>query len=89
MNKKLLWLLTLLILAAGTFAKAQQPVKVYRIGLLTWEAPSPSSSPTPFEQGLRQLGYVEGQNIAIEHRYADRWTAFRNWRWTWRASRWT
>ena len=71
MNKKLLWLLTLLILAAGTFAKAQQPVKVYRIGLLTWEAPSPSSSPTPFEEGLRQLGYVEGQNIAIERRYAN------------------
>lgn len=55
----------------GVVAEAQQPAKFPRIGLLTWAAPPPSSSPTPFEQGLRQLGYVEGQNIAIERRYAN------------------
>ena len=71
MNKKIMLLaLCSMLLALVHLAQAQQPVKVYRIGLLTWEAPSPSSSPTPFEQGLRQLGYVEGQNIAIERRYA-------------------
>jgi putative ABC transport system substrate-binding protein len=52
-------------------AEAQQPAKIPRMGLLTWASPSPSSSPTPFDQGLRQLGYVDGQNIAIERRYAN------------------
>jgi putative ABC transport system substrate-binding protein len=64
-------LLTFLISAVFQPADAQQPKKIYRIGLLTWAAPSPPSSPTPFDQGLRQLGYVEGQNIAIERRYAN------------------
>ena len=52
-------------------ATAQQPKKMFRIALLTWAAAPPPSSPTPFDQGLRQLGYVEGQNIAIERRYAS------------------
>jgi putative ABC transport system substrate-binding protein len=52
-------------------ADAQQPKKIFRIGLLTWAAAPPPSSTTPFEQGLRQLGYVEGRNIAIERRYAN------------------
>jgi putative tryptophan/tyrosine transport system substrate-binding protein len=64
-------LLTLLISGVFHSAEAQQPAKVYRIGLLTWAAPPPPSSATPFDQGLRQLGYVEGQNIAIERRYAS------------------
>jgi putative ABC transport system substrate-binding protein len=58
-------------LGLGVVAEAQQPAKSLRIGLLTWAASPPSSSPTPFEQGLRQLGYVEGQNITIERRYAN------------------
>src|SRR6516164_4203235 len=49
---------------------AQQPKKVFHIGLLTWASPPPSSSTKPFEEGLRHLGYVEGQNVAIERRYA-------------------
>jgi putative ABC transport system substrate-binding protein len=63
--------LSALLFALCSPAEAQQPAKVYRIGLLTWVAPPPPSSPTPFDQGLRQLGYVEGQNIAIERRYAS------------------
>jgi putative ABC transport system substrate-binding protein len=60
------------LLAVASSAEAQQPKKVPRIGLLTWTAPPPKpSSPTPFEQGLRRLGYVEGQTIAIERRYAN------------------
>jgi putative ABC transport system substrate-binding protein len=50
---------------------AQQPKKVFHIGLLTWASPPPSSSTKPFEEGLRHLGYVEGQNVAIERRYAN------------------
>jgi putative ABC transport system substrate-binding protein len=59
------------LMGFGVLAEAQQPAKIPRLGLLTWAAPSLSSSPTPFDQGLRQLGYVEGQNIAIERRYAN------------------
>ena len=65
-----------LVLWAALFAlcsraQAQQPKKIFRIGLLTWAAAPPPSSSTPFEEGLRQLGYVEGRNIAIERRYAN------------------
>ncbi len=53
---------------------AGQAAKAHRIGFL-----SPSSPPDPrtqrffeaFRQGLRELGYVEGQNIAIESRWAE------------------
>jgi putative tryptophan/tyrosine transport system substrate-binding protein len=63
--------LGVLLFALDVVAEAQQSAKVYRIGLLTWGAPPPPSSPTPFDQGLRQLGYIEGQNVAIERRYAS------------------
>jgi putative ABC transport system substrate-binding protein len=52
-------------------AQAQQQAKLRRIGLLTWAAAPSSSSSSPFDQGLLKLGYMEGQNIAIERRYAD------------------
>src|SRR5215470_74830 len=72
MKKKLLWLLTLFLLAAGTFAEAQQPKKVPRIGFLN--APPTASIPArieAFQQGLSELGYVEGKNIVIEYRSAE------------------
>jgi putative tryptophan/tyrosine transport system substrate-binding protein len=73
MNKKLLWLFTLLFLVASSFAQAQQPKKVPRIGFLA--NGSASDPPTvlrldAFRQGLRELGYTEGKNINIEYRYA-------------------
>ena len=49
-------------------AAAQQPRKVYRIGYLT----AGSGVEEVFRQALRQLGYVEGQNIVIEGRFAER-----------------
>jgi putative tryptophan/tyrosine transport system substrate-binding protein len=59
----------LLVLLA---AEAQQSAKGHRIGLLIG---SSESFVAPyieiFRQALRALGYVEGQNIAIEYRYAD------------------
>ena len=63
--------ITVTLMGFRIVAEAQQPMKFSRIGLLTWAASPPPSSPTPFEQGLRQLGYVEGQNISIERRYAN------------------
>ena len=53
-------------------ARAQQPKKVPRIGYLsTRDSASESSRSEAIRLGLRELGYVEGQNIAIEYRYAE------------------
>jgi putative ABC transport system substrate-binding protein len=54
----------------GAVAQAQQPAKVPRIGVL-WPDSAPSPRIEEFRQGLRDLGYVEGQNMIIEYRYAD------------------
>jgi putative ABC transport system substrate-binding protein len=57
------------LLAAPLAAGAQQPEKVWRIGLL-----SPASQGLgieAFREGLRALGYVEGHNIVIEYRSAE------------------
>jgi putative ABC transport system substrate-binding protein len=56
----------------GDVAQAQQAKKVPRIGYLSPASVSPSSAwIEAFRQGLRELGYVEGQNIAIEYRWAE------------------
>jgi len=56
----LFWLLTTVLLANGSPADAQQTKKIPRIGFL-------GSSIDGFRQGLRELGYVEGENIIIEY----------------------
>src|SRR5262249_38300132 len=58
-----------LLLAWGSLAEAQQPKKIPRIGFLS--GGSASFRDEAFRQGLHNLGYVEGQNIAIEFRYAE------------------
>ena len=61
--------LALGLLAAPPTAPAQQaPPKVARIGLL---GDVPSFLYDAFRQGLQELGYVEGQNIVIEHRFPE------------------
>ena len=62
--------LALGVLIAPLAAEAQQPGKVHRIGLLRRTAPEPAELEA-FRQGLRELGYVEGQNVVIEQRYAN------------------
>ena len=53
-------------------AGAQQAGKVYRIGFLSGGTAAAQKLPVEqFRQGLRQLAYIEGQNIIIEHRWAD------------------
>src|SRR5436853_4405154 len=60
------------LLTAPLAAAAQQSGKVPRIGFLG--VTSPSDRPPlldAFRQGLRELGWVEGQNIVIDYRYAE------------------
>jgi ABC-type uncharacterized transport system substrate-binding protein len=60
------------LVMCGAVAQAQQPKKVPRIGFLGGTSPSVESLRVEaFRQGLRELGYVEGQNIAIEWRWAE------------------
>jgi putative ABC transport system substrate-binding protein len=66
----LIVLLTLSIFVTPLAAEAQPPGKVFRIGRLTLASPS-TDDPDGFRQGLRELGYVEGQNIVIESRSAE------------------
>jgi len=59
-------------LAAWRLARAQITGRVYRLGILrSGPAPSPDAAPDAFEGPLRELGYVEGQNLLIERRYAQ------------------
>jgi len=60
------------ILAAPLVTEAQPTGKVYRIGFLAGGSPGPTApNVDQFRQGLRELGYVEGQNIVIEYRWAE------------------
>jgi ABC-type uncharacterized transport system substrate-binding protein len=53
-------------------AEAQQPKKVARIGLLSGGAnPAKPVLWEPFFEALREFGYVEGQNVILERRFAD------------------
>jgi putative ABC transport system substrate-binding protein len=52
-------------------ADAQQPKKVPRIGYLSSLDPASDFRFEPFRQALRELGYIEGQNIAIDYRYSE------------------
>ena len=62
-------LIAVVLLALGVIAEAQQPKKVPRIGYQF--ASSSGEREEAFRQGLRELGYVEGQNIVIEWRFAQ------------------
>jgi putative ABC transport system substrate-binding protein len=66
--------ITVLTLSAVLFAffgsaDAQQPRKVPRIGYLGNTVSGPDRAITPFRERLRELGYIEGRNIAFEQRY--------------------
>src|SRR5262252_10774633 len=65
-------LLTLAIgfLVASLTAEAQQKAMPV-IGYLHFGSPSLAPTPAVFLQGLRETGYVEGQNVAIEYRWAE------------------
>src|SRR5260370_6162592 len=60
------------ILAVPLAAEAQQAGKVYRLGLLTpGVRPASPTSANLLPLILRELGYIEGQNLVIEQRFAE------------------
>ena len=70
-GKIFVWLLITILLTTFPSAQAQQPGRVPRIGFLLPYSPGPDARVEAFRQGLLELGYVEGQNVAIEYRWAD------------------
>jgi putative ABC transport system substrate-binding protein len=69
---KTVLLLVSFILASIHFVEAQEPSKIPRIGYLSPTDPASDSTRSwAIRLALRDLGYVEGQNIAIEYRYAE------------------
>jgi putative ABC transport system substrate-binding protein len=60
-----------MLLALCSFAEAQQPKKIPRIGYVSvsGDAKNPGRFVEAFRQGLRDIGYIEGKNIAVEYRY--------------------
>ena len=73
-NRKWAGLLTIALTLAmcGVVAEAQQPKKVPRIGYLSGgDAARESSRAEAIRLALRERGYIEGQNIATEYRYAE------------------
>ena len=59
------------LFAAPLFTEAQQAGEIHRIGYLSVRGPEREKGYLPaFQQGLRDLGYFEGKNIAIEYRWA-------------------
>ena len=65
--------LALVLLAGCTIlpARGQPPAKPARIGVLTPGSPGPSLYVDAFREGLREQGYLEGQNLRVEYRYAE------------------
>ena len=67
-----IWLLATVLLTTASIAEAQQPKKVPRIGYLSpLSRVAEASRMEGFHQGLRDLGYVEGQNLIIEYRFPE------------------
>ncbi len=65
-------LVVVVLLALGVIAEAQQPTKIPRIGYLSQFDPATESTRAEaIRLALRELGYIEGQNIATEYRYGE------------------
>lgn len=68
---KLIISVTVLLFAAPLGAEAQQASKIARLGVLLFSAPEGDPNLPTFRQGLTELGYVEGRNLATVYRYAE------------------
>ena len=70
-RKVSIWLLAIVLLATVSLVDAQQPKKLARICYLGNTVSLTAEMIKPFQQRLREIGYVEGQNITIDYRYHD------------------
>ena len=71
LTPRAIMVVALILLAAPLAARAQEARKVWRIGYLSTSLPEIDRSWLgAFEQGLRDLGYVDGKNIVIERRHS-------------------
>src|SRR5215475_3416067 len=52
-------------------ARAQQPTKIRRLGVLLYSTPQAESQMERVRSGLRELGYIEGRNLVISYSYAE------------------
>jgi ABC-type uncharacterized transport system substrate-binding protein len=65
-------LVVVVLLALGVIAEAQQPKKIPRMGYLSaQDSARESTRSEAIRLALRERGYIEGQNIATEYRYAE------------------
>ena len=72
MNRRAFLVGSVAVIAAPLVAWAQRAAKVYRIGMLeTRSSALNAANIDAFRQGMRELGYREGQNLEIEYRSAD------------------
>jgi putative ABC transport system substrate-binding protein len=74
MKQSGLWsiLVAVVVLVCGVIAEAQQAKKIPLIGYLSPQSPAIESDRSEgIRQALRERGYIEGQNIAIEYRYSE------------------
>ncbi len=70
-RKSFCLVLAAMLLALSLPVQAQQAGKMPRVGYLSLGAAKPSERDEAFKQGMRDLGWIDGQNIAIEYRWAE------------------